>query len=391
VAHVDTKLTSVPQLPAVDSAQYPMLADLQRQAACLRQLANRYQEFSAAGREYLGQRREHIVAFGSGDGWFAARAAADYARLDLGLPFEAASSLETLGYLGPRYARDDLVGIAISMSGSADRTNEAAESLRSNGKPVLALTNGSGGNLARISGQKISLEIMDLAPFLTGTTKYTATLLGLIMLLEGAAGIEELALQPHLDAIPQMLSELESFAGAFATQFVGRAPSGVRILSAGPNMATAEYGMAKLIKLLPIPVWADEIEEFAHRQFWSCPPTDVVIYLATNPAVARCASASAAALASMGMITVAVDMPSAPVHGATARFTLPEVPERLSPLFVSIPLQYFGYFLARAFGANPDQSQDVSDPARFYAAQLLSRRGELAPSSSASQRAPETK
>jgi hypothetical protein len=87
----------------------------------------------------------------------------------------------------------------------------------------------------------------------------------------------------------------------------------------------------------------------------------------------------------MGMITVAIDTPSAPVHGAKARFTLPEVPERLSPLFGSMPLQYLGYFLARAFGANPDQSQDVSDPARFYAAQLLSRRGELAPSSSAPQ------
>jgi fructoselysine-6-P-deglycase FrlB-like protein len=382
---MDTPLTSLPQLPAVDPAQHPMLADLRRQAACLSQLANRHEEFAAAGRDCLGPHRDHIVAFGSGDGWFAARAAADYARLDLGLPFEAASSLETLSYLSPRYARDDLAGIAISMSGSADRTNEAAESLRSHGKPVLALTNGSGGNLARISGQKISLEIADLAPFLTGTTKYTATLLGLIMLLEGAAGLKTLALQPCLEALPQMLGALERFARDFATQFVGRPPSGVRVLSAGPNLATAEYGMAKLIKLLPVPVWSDEIEEFAHRQFWSCPATDLVIYLATHPAVARCASASATALASMGMITVAIDTPSAPVHGAMARFTLPEVSERLSPLFGSMPLQYLGYFLARAFGANPDQSQDVSDPARFYAAQLLARRGELAPSPSAPQ------
>jgi fructoselysine-6-P-deglycase FrlB-like protein len=360
----------------VDLSEYPMLADLRRQAVCLKAMAARYPVFSNLGFARLAA-REHIVAFGSGDGWFAARAAADYARLDLGLPYEAASSLETLAYVGPRHAHRNLAGVAISMSGSADRTNEAAEALRSNGKPVLALTNGDGGPLARITGEKISLDVKDLAPFLTGTTKYTATLMGLIMLLEGAARAKAVDWTAYLDTLPRVLTEVDTFAQELAKRYVGRPPSGVRILSAGPNLATAEYGMAKFIKLLPIPVWADEIEEFAHRQFWTCPATDLVIYLATNPAVARCASASAAALGSMGMTTIAIDTPSCPVPGATLRFTLPQVPERLSPLFAAIPLQFIGYYLARAFGANPDQSQDVGDPARFRAAQLLARRGEL--------------
>jgi fructoselysine-6-P-deglycase FrlB-like protein len=363
-------------MDVVDLAEYPMLADLRRQASCLKTLAGRYQEFSKLGFARLGN-RDHIVAFGSGDGWFAARAAADYARFDLGLSYEAASSLETLGYVGPRHAHRNIAGVAISMSGSADRTNEAAEELRGNGKPVLALTNGDGGALARITGEKISLDVADLAPFLTGTTKYTASLLGLIMLLEGAARGDAADSTAYLDALPVMLTQVERFARELAERYVGRPPSGVRILSAGPNLATAEYGMAKLIKLLPMPVWADEIEEFAHRQFWSCPATDLVIYLATNPAVARCASASAAALGSMGMTTVAIDTPGCPLPGATARFTLPDVPERISPLFAAVPLQFIGYYLARAFGANPDQSQDVGDPARFRAAQLLARRGEL--------------
>ena len=364
-------------IDAVDLSEYPMLADLRRQAVCLQALAGRYPEFSSLGLARLGT-RTHIVAFGSGDGWFAARAAADYARFDLGLEYEAASSLETLSYVVPRHVHRDLAGVAISMSGSADRTNEAAEALRMNGKPVLALTNGDGGALTRITGEKLSLDVKDLAPFLTGTTKYTATLLGLIMLLEGAARVDAVDWGAHLEALPRMLTEVELFAKELAKRYVGRPPSGVRILSAGPNLATAEYGMAKFIKLLPILVWADEIEEFAHRQFWTCPATDLVIYLATNPAVARCASASAAALGSMGMTTIAIDTPSCPVPGATLRFTLPEVPERLSPLFAAIPLQFIGYYLARAFGPNPDLSQEVGDPARFRAAQLLARRGELA-------------
>lgn len=361
------------------SAGFPMLADLRRQATCLAELAGRREEFSSTGLARLGNSSGPIVAFGSGDGWFAARAAAAYAQQDLRLDYEAASSLETLSYVLPRHANSDLVGVAISMSGSADRTNEAAEGLRKKGKPVLALTNGSGTELARITGEKISLNVPDLAAFLTGTTKYTATLLGLMMLLEGAARAKTSRWLPYLTALPELLPAVEQFSQELAERFVTRPPTGVRILSAGPNLATAEYGMAKLIKLLPLPVWSDDVEEFAHRQFWSCPATDLVIYIATNPAVARCASASAAALGSMGMRTVAIDTPACPVSGAGVRFTLPDLPESLSPLFAAIPLQFIGYYLALAFGANPDQSQDVSDPARFLAAQMLSRRGELAP------------
>jgi len=53
-----------------------------------------------------------------------------------------------LSYVLPRNANRDISGIAISMSGPADRTNEAAEAMRSHGKPVMALTNGSGGDCA---------------------------------------------------------------------------------------------------------------------------------------------------------------------------------------------------------------------------------------------------
>src|ERR1700722_19928505 len=103
-----------------------------------------------------------------------------------------------------------------------------------NVKPVLALTNGDGGALARITGDKISLDLKDLAPFLTGTTKYTATLLALIMLLEGAAQVDDVDWSAQLEALPKMLTEVETFARDLAKRYIGRPPSGVRILSAGP-------------------------------------------------------------------------------------------------------------------------------------------------------------
>jgi len=358
--------------------QHPMLADMRRQGQSLSGVMARADEFRAFGRDNRPEGRGRAGAFGSGDGWFAAQAAMLYARERLRLPYEAANSLEMLAYAAPGMRPDDLA-IAISMSGTADRTNQAAEDIVTSAAPVLALTNGSGGNLARIARAKISLDLADLAPFLTGTAKYTASLLGLMLILEGAAGRFDSELSQQLERLPAMLAETERFASAEGAKSAAVRPTGIRILSSGCNMATADYGTAKFLKLVQIPVTSDDVEEFAHRQFWSCPASDLVIYIAANPEVARCASASAAALGSMGMRTIAIDTPYSPVATASARLTVPAISEALSPLLTAIPLQFLAYFIGIALGGNPDISQDVGDPARFHAAQLLSRRGELEP------------
>ncbi len=358
----------------------PMLADLRRQSDVLTALLARRPQFLEHGRALSDGGRRRLHAFGSGDGWFAARAAEDFARSALGLNFSAASSLQMLAYETPAMGADD-AAIAISMSGTADRTNEAAEAAVRQGSQVLALTNGAGGALAGIAQSKISLDVIDLAPFLTGTAKYSATLAGLLMLLEGASDGPDISWDALLQEAPDLLLRAEAFARSLATDLAEAPPTGVRILSAGCNLATAEYAMAKFIKIVDRPIWSDEVEEFAHRQFWSCPASDLVIYIVANPAVARCATSSAAALKAMGVRTVAVEAADCPVPSATHRLRLPPCEEALSPLLAAIPLQFIAYFLARALGGTPDQSQDVADPTRFLAAQLLSRRGELAAAS----------
>ena len=359
------------------SGEHPMLADMRRQPMALAGLLARAGEIQAAGWAARGDAKGRVHAFGSGDGWFAARAAVDFARQRLNLRYKGTSALEMLAYRAPGMGPADLA-VAISMSGTADRTNEAAEAVRARGAGLLALTNGSGGNLAGIAHSKVSLELIDLAPFLTGTAKYTASLLGLMLLLQGMAAHGDDELPAVIRALPDLVAGAEGFAREQAQGLAQRPITGIRILSSGCNLATADYGTAKFLKLVALPVTADDIEEFAHRQFWSTPADDLVIYIAANPAAARTASASAAALASMGMRTIAIDTPSTPVTTAAGRFTLPDVGEALSPLTAAIPVQFLSYFIALALGGNPDVSQDVGDPARFRAAQLLSRRQELA-------------
>jgi fructoselysine-6-P-deglycase FrlB-like protein len=358
------------------SGEFPMLADMRRQPSALAGLLARAGEIQAVGWAARNDGKGRVHAFGSGDGWFAARAAIDFARQRLGLRYKAASALEMLAYTAPKLGPADLT-IAISMSGTADRTNEAAEAIRARDAGVLALTNGSGGNLAKIAESKVSLDLTDLAPFLTGTAKYTASLACLMLLLQGAAGRGDDELPAVIRALADMVPAAEAFARTQADALAARPITGIRILSSGCNMATAEYGTAKFLKLVTLPVTADDIEEFAHRQFWPTPADDLVIYIAANPIAARVASGSAAALGSMGMRTIAIDTPSAPVTTAGGRFTLPDFGEALSPLPAAIPVQFLSYFIALTLSGNPDISQDVGDPARFHAAQLLSRRQEL--------------
>jgi glucosamine 6-phosphate synthetase-like amidotransferase/phosphosugar isomerase protein len=236
------------------------------------------------------------------------------------------------------------------------------------------LTNGAGGRLAAGGARTVSLDVPELAPFLCGTSTYTATLLALMLLLDAEAAPPE-AVEAALAWLPGAIADGESWARDVAGQAGRRGVTGVRILAAGPHVASAEYGAAKLVELTRIPAWGDDLEEFAHRQFWSADPRDLVVYLAPNAAVARLARDAAEALAEMGFETVAIESAGQAVATARHRFSLPAVPEWLAPLFLAVPLQLLAYHLALATGLDPNTRAHLrEDQARFQVSRKLTRR-----------------
>jgi fructoselysine-6-P-deglycase FrlB-like protein len=360
-----------------------MLNDILRQPVVRRDLYERRESLVALGREWLTpgpQGRLH--AFGCGDGWFAARAVAAIAPAAFGIRAEAATSLEMVADKVRAFGPQDRA-VAISMSGSVDRTNAAAAAIVAAGGGCVALSNEDGGPLGRIAGRVASLHVPDIAPFLTGTTRYSATVLALMMLMDGAGGTTTLQgrdIRAFLDdGLPEILADAQRFSRILCPQLADAGIGGVRILGAGPDWATADYGAAKLVKLIDLPVWAGEIEEFAHSQFWSSRGDELVLLLAGSRDAARMAENTAEALAMVGMRTLAIETAGEPVPSATYRLTLPAFAPWLAPLAMPAPLQLFAYHLARAMGKDPDVSQDQESPGRFLAAQMLSRRCELSP------------
>jgi glucosamine 6-phosphate synthetase-like amidotransferase/phosphosugar isomerase protein len=157
--------------------------------------------------------------------------------------------------------------------------------------------------------------------------------------------------------------------------FDGPPPGGVRMLSAGADLGSAQYGAAKLVELSRIPAWWSDLEEFAHSQYWAMPAGDLVVVIAAAAGIARYANESCDALGRLGVTTVAIDTAAAPVASATHRVTVPAIDGDLAPLATALPLQRLAYALAAASGLDPNTRLHLKhDEARFRVSRLLTRR-----------------
>ena len=346
-----------------------MRRDIDRQPMVLAALLARASTFLEMGARVLqpgvGGR---LFVTGCGDGLFAAMAAQAFAER-LGIDWRPIGSLDlVLNAAG--LTRSDRV-LAISMSGNVDRTVEAALAVKSAGIPLAALVNTpQGGRLGQVAAARISLELDDVAPFLCGTASYTATILALMAIAAGAA-----AAGTPPDATSIIEAQRVALSRSDAVLPLLEVPSGVRLLSAGAERGTVAYGAAKLVELTRIPAWSGDLEEFAHSQYWSMPPTDLVVMVAAQPALAKYADDACAALAELGVVSVAIDTLASPVPRAHHRITLPVQDIALAPLATALPLQLLASAMARISGLDPDSRAHLkADTTRFRVSRLLTRR-----------------
>lgn len=350
-----------------------MLADIRRQAAMLGQVnesAEAIHAFAEANLRPGPNGRTHV--FGSGDGWFAARAALTGSACG-----HAHSGLDFVLNVAPTLSIEDRV-VAISMSGNVDRTLEGAQIAQARGARLSVITNGKGGRLGALGGALHSLDIPDIAPFLCGTSSYTATLATLQLAFAGQKPGSSFTktFGEILPALPGFIEEAERFARSIAGT-VGDECTGARFLGVGSSVATADYGAAKFVEVTRIPAWSDDIEEFAHRQYWSMQPSEIVILLPLDEGSARYADATADALSDLGILTIALEPQDAAVPSARARLALPGN-HFTAGITQAIALQLLAYHLGFASGTDPNRREHLkNDQARFSVSRKLTRRSLL--------------
>jgi glucosamine--fructose-6-phosphate aminotransferase (isomerizing) len=303
---------------------------------------------------------EEVVLTGCGDSHFAGVATRLAFELAAGVRCRAPEALEFARY-DVRYVPLDPAPwlVALSYSGEVGRTIEAAAAAAEAGWRTLALTGRADGRLATTAEHAILMEVPTLG-FSPGTSTYVAMIAALLVLaaeLARARGrVTEadqvdraLALAPELAATTLAISAepARDAAGLIAASAV------TTYLGAGPSRGSAAFGAAKLFEGPQRYGVVQDLEEWAHEQYFVTGPGTPIVVVAPSGAsrdragelLVEMAFIEANAVLVSDRIDDAIAAP-ARVHVPVA----PGLPEFASPLLTGLPLALVGFFVADALG-----------------------------------------
>jgi len=296
----------------------------------------------------------HLVFVGCGDSAFAGQAAVLAFNRHTGLSVRAEHALDFARY-SVRYQPPGTTVIAVSFSGMAGRTIEAARQARAFGHRVIALTNGPDSPLSKEVDAILPINVPTLGSS-PGTSTYLgmlATFLALAAQLDTYTGgnarhsryVDQLAVLPQLAG--ETLAMCAGPSSVAAQRLLGARI--VTFLGAGPNEASARFGAAKLFEGAQQLAVSTNVEEWAHEQYFTTRQGDPVVVVAPSGAASDRVEEILAELAYVGatIIFVGDKKPAAPViHLPLAD----GAPEELSPVLAALPLSQLGFHLASLTG-----------------------------------------
>jgi glucosamine--fructose-6-phosphate aminotransferase (isomerizing) len=341
---IDTMLREIETIPTVITDQAAILR------GPLGELAND-----------LGEPLPEVILSGCGDPYFAGMAARLAMERDGGVRCQSIEALELTRYAVryvPVLPRPPLL-VAVSYSGSVGRTIEAAATAAAFGWRTVALTGRADGRLAQVA-QPVIMDVPTLG-FSPGTSTYVAMVVALLTLageLARVAGRTDGAtsVAAGLDAAPDLAREtiLASAEPAErAAALIAASPS-TTFLGSGPSRASAEFGAAKLFEGPQRYGVAQQLEEWAHEQYFISGPTTPVVVIAPAGAARDRAGELIDEMAFIGAPSILV---SDVVDDAVARRATIVLPvaagldEAFSPLLTCLPLALTAFFVAERLGA----------------------------------------
>jgi glucosamine--fructose-6-phosphate aminotransferase (isomerizing) len=301
-----------------------------------------------------------IYLVGCGDSHYAGLATRFAFERWTGIPTEALESLEFSRYAIDSAPADALV-VAVSNSGRVVRTVECVRVARERGIASLGLTYNPTSALAETASMLLPWSYTDVG-FGPGTLSYLASLVGLYALAvrvgQLSGRLDETRATAILDAIANSGDDLaatiaanERAAEQVATSLQSDAL--VCIIGGGPNYATALFGMAKFIEAAAYPAVGQELEEWAHEQYFCTQPLTTTIVVAPRGASVDRAREQLQAIRDVGGQAVAICDPADTQTSSLAEAVLPIQPpkdELLSPLVTPIPLELVALRFAQRLG-----------------------------------------
>lgn len=332
-----------------------MLAGIEAQVPFIRQSPHViYQQV----REKLAlkQAPARVYLVGCGDSWYCGLGTRLAFEAWAGVPTEAIQALEFSRYYAA-YAPQDSLVIGVSNSGRVIRTIEAVMRARARGMKTIAGTSALDSRIAQEAELAIDLGYAERR-FAPGTSSYMASLLleycialhvaeagGRMTSAQVKAKLDEIAaeadgMQKTIDADKPILEKLGEQA---------KLSDKLIFIGGGPNYGTAFFSMAKVFEAARVHAAGQELEEWAHEQYFVTGPDTYTFVIAPPGASVDRAREQLWAANEMGSTTVAIcdaqDMETAKL----ARVHVPTyggADEALSPLAYCIAGELFAFFYA---------------------------------------------
>jgi glucosamine--fructose-6-phosphate aminotransferase (isomerizing) len=309
-----------------------------------------------------GRDAEDVVLTGCGDSHFAGLATRLAFEWAAGVRCRASEALELARY-EVRYlpVTPPPLLVAVSYSGKVGRTIEAAAVAGEFGWRTVGLTGPGDGRLAKTVTWPVRLDVPTLG-FSPGTSTYVAMVTAMLLLageLARARGRDKQADQVDaaLARAPELAYRTLTMASDAAREVAAHiAPSAVTTyLGAGPSRGSAAFGAAKLFEGPGRYGVVQDLEEWAHEQYFVSGPGTPVIVVAPSGASRDRAGELLAEMAFIGARSVLVsDVVDDPVARRASLIlpVAPGLPEFASPLLTCLPLALVGFFVSDALGTS---------------------------------------
>jgi glucosamine--fructose-6-phosphate aminotransferase (isomerizing) len=293
-----------------------------------------------------------IILTGCGDSYYAALALRGLIEAAAGVPVLAQPAMESATYpsvlAGPR-----ALVVGISVSGKVERTIEAVSDHRARGGRTVAISAHPDSDLAAAADAHIATGIRGTPGPVPGTANFLGSMLGLIAIACEYATRRRV---PSVEAdVPQALRQL----GAVAAEGGVRAREEAEALTppffaigSGPDLGAAWFGVAKFIEAAATVGVAQDLEEWAHEQFFTTRPDTTVFVHALDRAAMNRARRVAASVVKVGGRLVAVA--PEPLGIANERhWMVPTVARGLEPLLAWAPMAMTALAYARSARRHP--------------------------------------
>lgn len=307
-------------------------------------------------REKVSLMPSHVYLTGCGDSHYCGLATRLAFERWTGITTEALQALEFSRYTVQHAPQNSLVAV-VSNSGRVSRSVEATMYAKARGLHTIGVTYDPSSRLAHEAATVIKYDYRNVG-FGPGTTSYMASLLTLyciaIRLGECSGRLSESDVETklsHLERLGESVRLTIDSCDAPMKLLGQKVNEGDRVfvIGAGPNYGTALFGMAKLLESARNNAVGQELEEWAHEQYFVTEPgTYTVVIAAPGRALDR-AREQLQAIRDIGGVAVALCAPDdtatqsladvvAPVHGFFG--------EELSPITFCVPLEMFAYHFA---------------------------------------------